>query len=159
MKSRTLTILLFVLINIMLVGATIGWLNQPAPLAFNCQGQLNFKESRNNNPFNFDGQIVMHFNPDGKGYFTMTGNLKANADTHSVSRQENFSWRNLHDSLYEIHIQSIERFSHDRVPDKLFEAYTAGILMGQKRLLSIQRTPEHATIIGNFYSPLLLCAD
>ena len=159
MKSRTLLIIAFIFVNITLIAATIWWLNKPEPLAFNCQGQLNFKESRDNNPFNFDGQIVMHFNPDGSGYFIMTGSLMANGKTHTVSRQENFSWRNLHDSLYEIHFQNIERFSHDRVPDKIFEAYTAGILLGQKRLLSIQRTPEHATIIGNFYSPLLLCAN
>lgn len=159
MKPRTRLITLILLINLALISATVWWLNRPAPLAFNCQGQLNFKERRNNNPFNFDGQIVMHFNPDGSGYFNMTGDISAKGVTHSVSRQENFDWRHLHDSLYEIHIRSIERFSHDHVPEALFETYTAGILLGQKRLLSIQRTQEYATIIGNFYSPLLLCAN
>ena len=67
MKSRTLLIIAFIFVNITLIAATIWWLNKPEPLAFNCQGQLNFKESRDNNPFNFDGQIVMHFNPDGSG--------------------------------------------------------------------------------------------
>ncbi|MEO3992238.1 hypothetical protein [Pseudocitrobacter cyperus] len=159
MKSRTLMIIFFVIVNTALIAATIWWLNKPEPLAFHCQGQLNFNESRDNNPFDFDGAVVMHFNPDGSGYFTMNGKLTEGQMVHPVSRQENFNWRNLHDSLYEISIKSVERFSHDRVPDKLFEAYTAGILLGQKRLLSIQRTPEHAIIIGNFYSPLLLCAS
>lgn len=75
-----------------------------------------------------------------------------------VSRQETFNWRHMHDTLFEIAIINVERFSHDEIPDGVFEKYVAGLAPGQKRLLTIERTPEEAMVIGNFYSPLLICS-
>ncbi|MFY0815437.1 hypothetical protein ACFT28_24295 [Escherichia coli] len=44
------------------------------------------------------------------------------------------------------------------VPAGVFEKYALGITPGQKRLLSIRKTPDNAMIISNFYSPILVCA-
>lgn len=159
MTSRNRLIVLIILINVVLISATVWWMLRPVPLSVNCQGQLAFNERRNNSPFDYDGQVLMRFSPDGTGYFNMVGNLSTENATYQVSRQENFKWRHLHDSLYEIHVQSVQRFSHDHTPEDVFATYTAGIMPGQKRMLDIKRTQDNAIVVGNFYSPLLLCAN
>ncbi len=37
--------------------------------------------------------------------------------------------------------------------------YVAGLTLGNKRLLTIERTPEDALVISNFYSPVLICSE
>jgi hypothetical protein len=45
------------------------------------------------------------------------------------------------------------------MPPGVFEKYVAGLTLGNKRLLTIERTPEDALVISNFYSPVLICSE
>ena len=85
--------------------------------------------------------------------------MENNRKDWEVSGQETFNGRHMHDTLCESGIIKVERFSHDELPDGVFEKYVAGLTPGQKRLLTLERTPEEAMVIGNFYSPLLICSE
>ena len=100
----------------------------------------------------------MHFAPDGTGYFNMNGEVVNDGQHSKVSRQESFEWNYVHETFYQLRITQVEKFGHDNVPAGVFEKYALGITPGQKRLLSIRKTPDNAMIISNFYSPILVCA-
>lgn len=150
---------LVIAFNLLLIIMAVAWYRHTPPLPVICEGNLTFTQQRDDNNFTFDGEILMRFHPDGTGYFTLNGNVQNIRQGCEVSRQETFNWRHMHDTLFEIAIIKVERFSHDELPDGVFEKYVAGLTPGQKRLLTIERTPEEAMVIGNFYSPLLICSE
>ncbi|WP_042292296.1 hypothetical protein [Citrobacter sedlakii] len=134
------------------------WIKHSEQLAMTCQGGLVFKDRRADNPFTFEGVVVIHFTPDGTGYFSLNGDIMNKQNHWTVSRQQNFSWKHIHDAFYQLQINQVERFGHDDVPAGVFEKYALGTTQNQKRLLNIQRTPDEAVVISNYYSPLLVCA-
>ena len=150
---------LVIAFNLLLIIMAVAWYRHTPPLPVVCEGNLTFTQQRDGNTFTFDGEIMMRFHPDGTGYFTLNGNVQHIRQGWEVSRLETFNWRHMHDTLFEIAIINVERFSHDEIPDGVFEKYVAGLAPGQKRLLTIERTPEEAMVIGNFYSPLLICSE
>ena len=101
----------------------------------------------------------MRFHPDKTGYITLNGSVVSAPRSWEVSRQEMFKWRHVEGELYEIVIQKVERFSHDVMPPGVFEKYVSGLTLGNKRLLTIERTPHDALVISNFYSPVLICSE
>lgn len=145
-------------LNLLIVLSDWLWIRHSERLSLTCQGSLTFKESRENNPFTFEGMVVMRFTPDGTGYLNLNGNIMT-ADRHwPVSRQQNFSWLHVHDTLWQLHIWQVDKYGHDDVPEGVLEKYALGITKDQKRLVNIQRTPDDAIVISNDYSPLLVCA-
>jgi len=150
---------LIVAFNLMLIVLAVLWYRYTPPLSVTCEGNLNFADRREANSFNFEGEIVMRFHPDGSGDFTLNGSVLNARQSWDVSRQETFRWRHVNDTLYEITIIRIERFSHDALPKGVFEKYVAGLTLGKKRLLTLERTPEEALAIGNSFSPLLICSE
>lgn len=145
--------------NLVLMVLAVAWYYRTPPLSANCEGNLTFTDQREGNNFNFEGEVVMRFHPDGTGYFTLNGDIQHSRQDWEVSRQQTFTWRHMQDTLYEITIVKVERFSHDALPNGVIEQYAAGLTLGQKRLLTIERTPEDAMVISNFYSPLLICSE
>jgi len=145
--------------NLIVIILAVLWYRYTPPLSVTCEGNLDFADRREENNFSFEGEIVMRFHPDGSGYFTLNGNVFQALQDWNVSRQETFSWRHMHDTLYELTIVKVERFGHDELPKGVFEKYVAGLTLGQKRLLTIERTPQEAMVISNFYSPLLVCSE
>ncbi len=151
-------IILTAIINLAIVLATV-WLHYNTNhLNIACQGNLTMEDSRNNNPFTLDALVEMHFMSDGSGAFNLTGDASVKGNHFTVSRQESFTWRHVRDALYEITITDVQRYGHDTVPEGVFERFVSGIGMSQKRMLQLTRTPDDALVIGNFYSPLLVCA-
>lgn len=146
-------------LNLLFILLALAAYRHAAALSLTCQGNLTFSEQRDAHNFSFEGAITMRFHPDGRGYFTLNGDVQSAGHSWLVSRQETFRWRKMHDALYEVAILTVERFGHDRLPDEVFEKYVAGLAAGQKRLLTLEHTPEDALAIGNAWSPLLLCAE
>ena len=146
-------------LNLLLLGAVLAWYFHTPPLSVACDGNLTFSDRRDNHDFTFDGEIIMRFHPDKTGYITVNGSVVNAPRSWEVSRQEMFKWRHVEGELYEIAIQKVERFSHDAMPPGVFEKYVAGLTLGNKRLLTIERTPEDALVISNFYSPVLICSE
>ncbi|WP_336219567.1 hypothetical protein [Citrobacter amalonaticus] len=144
--------------NLLIIVGTWLWMKHSERLALTCQGSLTFKDRRVNNPFTFEGMVVMHFTPDGSGYLNLNGDIEGTKNHWTVSRQQNFTWQHVHDAFYQLHIREVEKYGHDNVPEGVFEKYTQGITTDQKRLVNIQRTPDNAVVISNDYSPLLVCA-
>lgn len=150
-------IILTAIINLAILVATV-WLHyNKNHLNIACQGNLTMEDSRNNNPFTLDALVEMHFMPDGNGAFNLIGDASVKGKHFTVSRQESFTWHHVRDSLYEITITHVQRFGHDTVPEGVFERFISGIGVSQKRMLQLNRTPDDALVIGNFYSPLLIC--
>lgn len=145
--------------NVIAIVLAVLWYRYTPPLSVICEGNLTFTDRRDDNNFSFEGEVMLRFHPDGTGYFTLNGNVLHAGQEWDVSRQEGFTWRHMHDTLYEITVIRVERFSHDMLPKGIFEKYVAGLTLGQKRLLTLERTPEEALAIGNFYSPLLICSE
>ncbi|WP_368544999.1 hypothetical protein [Enterobacter soli] len=150
---------LIIAFNLILAAAALLWYSYTPPLSLVCQGNLSFANQRGASAFHFEGGVTMRFHPDGSGYFTLNGDVSRDAQQWQVSRQETFRWKHMHDSLYEITIEKIDRYAHDEVPAGVLEEYVTGITLGKTRLLTLERTPEDAVVIGNFYAPLLFCAD
>lgn len=150
---------LILVLNLLLLGAALAWYVYTPPLSVACDGNLTFSDRRDNHEFTFDGEIIMRFHPDKTGYITLNGNVENAPNSWEVSRQEMFKWRHVEEALYEIIIQKVERFSHDAMPPGVFEKYVAGLTLGKKRLLTIERTPHKALVISNFYSPVLVCSE
>ncbi|MGM8569702.1 hypothetical protein ACS6Q6_13210 [Enterobacter hormaechei subsp. hormaechei] len=150
---------LILVLNLLLLGAALAWYVYTPPLSVACDGNLTFSDRRDNHEFTFDGEIIMRFHPDKTGYITLNGNVENAPDSWEVSRQEMFKWRHVEGALYEIIIQKVERFSHDAMPPGVFEKYVAGLTLGKKRLLTIERRPHKALVISNFYSPVLVCSE
>ena len=144
-------------LNALLILGTLLWIHQSTRLSMTCQGSLTYKDSRLDNHFTFEGMVVMHFTPNGTGYFNINGDVMNNGQNMKVSRQESFNWQYVHESFYQLYITQVEKFGHDNVPPGVFEQYALGITAGQKRLLSVRTTPDNAVVISNFYSPILLC--
>ena len=140
---------LILILNLLLLGAALAWYFHTPPLS----------DRRDSHDFTFDGEIIMRFHPDKTGYITLNGSVVNAPRSWEVSRQEMFKWRHVEGELYEIAIQKVERFSHDAMPPGVFEKYVAGLTLGNKRLLTIERTPEDALVISNFYSPVLICSE
>ncbi|MFU0921655.1 hypothetical protein [Kluyvera sichuanensis] len=155
-KHKRLIVVL--LVNLLIILGTSLWIRNTTRLSMTCQGSLTYKDSQQDNRFSFEGMVVMHFAPDGTGYFNMNGEVLNDGQHTKVSRQESFDWHYVHGTFYELHIKQVEKFGHDNVPAGVFEKYALGITPGQKRLLSIRKTPDNAMIISNFYSPILVCA-
>ena len=145
--------------NGVLIVLALFWYFRTPPLSLSCQGNLTFTDQRTAPTFNVEGGIFLRFHDDGTGYLTLNGDVTRKQQRWQVSRQEMFSWQHMHDSLYEITILKIERFGHDQLPDGIFEKYIEGLTLGQKRLVTVERTPDEATVISNAFSPLLVCAD
>lgn len=152
-------IALTVAFNLILAAAALFWYFHTPPLSLVCQGNLDFSDRRAASLFNFEGSVTLRFHPDGSGYITLNGDVSKDAHRWQVSRQETFRWQHMQDSLYEITIRKIERYAHDELPDGVLEKYVAGLTLGNKRLLTLERTPEEAVVVSNFYSPLLICTD
>lgn len=153
-KKRLFCVLAF---NLMIILATSLWIRHSNRLSLTCQGNLNYKDSRENNHFTFEGMVMMHFASDGTGYFNMNGEAITDGQDWKVSRQESFRWQYVHETFYQINITQVEKFGHDNVPAGVFEKYVKGTSAGQKRLLSIRKMPDQAVTISNFYSPILVC--
>ena len=150
---------LTLILNLLLLGTVLAWYFHTPPLSVACDGNLTFSDRRDNHDFTFDGEIIMRFHPDKTGYITVNGSVVNAPRSWEVSRQEMFTWRHVEGSLYEIFIQSVARFSHDTLPPGVFEKYVAGLTPWNKRLLKIERTPEDALVISNFYAPVLICSE
>lgn len=150
---------LTLILNLLLLGTVLAWYFHTPPLSVACDGNLTFSDRRDSHDFTFDGEIIMRFHPDKTGYITVNGSVVNAPRSWEVSRQEMFKWRHVEGELYEIAIQKVERFSHDAMPPGVFEKYVAGLTLGNKRLLTIERTPEDALVISNFYSPVLICSE
>jgi len=150
---------LIIALNLFLIVLAFLWYRHTPPLSEICQGNLTFTDQRDDNIFSFEGEITLRFHPDGSGYFTLNGDVLNDEREWQVSRQETFGWQQKDNSLYEISIVKVERFGHDQLPDGVFEKYLTGVTLGQKRLLTIERTPQEAMVISNFYSPLLVCSE
>lgn len=148
----------FILLNLLIILVASLWVGSTTRLSMTCQGSLTYKDSHQDNHFSFEGMVVMHFAPDGTGYINMNGEVFNDGQHAKVSRQESFDWHYVHETFYELHIKQLEKLGHDNVPAGVFEKYALGITPGQKRLLSIRKTPDSAMIISNFYSPILVCA-
>lgn len=153
-KKRLLCV---IALNALLILGTLLWIDQSTRLSMTCQGSLTYKDSNQDNHFTFEGMVVMHFTPDGTGYFDVNGDVVTNGQNWKVSRQESFDWQHVHEMFYQLHIKQVEKFGHDNVPAGIFEQYALGITSGQKRLLNIRKTPDDAIVISNFYSPILVC--
>ncbi|MEX3021407.1 FidL-like protein [Kluyvera sp. STS39-E] len=156
MKQKK-TLLAVIALNLLLILGTVLWFRHSTQLSLTCQGSLTYKESLQDNHFTFEGMVVMHFTPDGTGYFNMNGEVVNGGQHWEVSRQESFHWKYVHETFYEMSITQVEKFGHDNVPAEVFDKYVKGVSSGQKRLLNIRRLPDRAVIIGNFYSPILVC--
>ena len=150
---------LILVLNLLLLGSALAWYFYTPPLSVACDGNLTFSDKRDSHAFTFDGEVIMRFQPDKTGYITLNGNVENAPQSWEVSRQEMFKWRQVEGELYEIVIQKVERFSHDAMPPGVFEKYVAGLTLGKKRLLTIERTPQSALVISNFYSPVLVCSE
>lgn len=150
---------LIIAFNMILAVVALLWYRHTSPFSLVCQGNLTFSDQRVTSPFRFEGGVTLRFHTNGTGYFTLNGDVINDQHQWQVSRQETFSWQRMQNSVYEITIQKIEKFGHDELPVGIFEKYIAGLTLGKKRLITLERTPEDAVVLSNFYSPLLICAD
>ena len=157
MKQKKVWLILA--LNLLLIGVTLAWYVYTPPLSGTCAGNLTFSARHDDHDFSFEGEVTLRFQPDNTGYLTLNGDVVNEPHHWVVSRQEMFTWRHVEGSLYEIFIQSVARFSHDTLPPGVFEKYVAGLTPGNKRLLKIERTPEDALVISNFYAPVLICSE
>ena len=151
-------LLLIVIINLVILLTTVWLYRQQTRLNIDCQGNLTMENKRGNSTSTLDSLVSIHFTPDGRGDFNLTGNVVTPQGNFSVSRQEGFKWRRIRDTMYEIEIVEVMRYGLDNVPPGIFERYLLGIGLNQKRLVKIKYTPDNGIVIGNLYSPLFICS-
>lgn len=157
--TRKKMVIIVAIFNLLLLAATFFWRAYTPPLEGACEGTLTFNDTRGGEHYRYEGTVAMHFTPNGTGWFILSGEVARGDNVWPVSRQESFGWRNLHDSVYELAINKVEKLGHDRVPAGIFESFAAGLTAGNKRLINIEQMPDRALVIGNVHSPLLVCAE
>lgn len=156
-------VLLFVGLNILLLGATLySKLDRPRqPLNFLCESTLvlNRSDEVGNKVFNFSGTVVVRFKPDNTGYIWLLGDANDNKNKTTVAREVEFTYHSKDDrGIYAVKTTAHNVTPHDDTPNALIESNITGPL-GNAGSYIVRQANANSYSIGSIYSPIIMCVD
>lgn len=125
-------------------------------LDVNCQSRFSLITE---NDYVGSGVLNFIFDRNGTGTFSMTSTFSNNLgnDKIRISREVSFDYVLENNSFITLSAIKIYKRPTDNTPDDFFNKYIFDLSTG-KRKVSVQNV-NNALILGNAYSPVLMCVD
>lgn len=117
-----------------------------------CSGQLNSIFGDDQTIPKFSG--IYTFILDGsRGYISVNGLFKDEVNTYAVQRLSEVRVSHIEEDFYEIREISSQSLTGDNIPEPMYVRYIHNPIS----VVRVDKTLNNSFLIGNLYSPILIC--
>lgn len=122
-----------------------------------CYANFTYTGSKNDNAFNFHGNVFLELSNNKTGQFNLSGDVSYSGENYTLSRHVKFNYINIKNDAYRVHILSNEPMAHDNVPEEIAPLATKILLLSGEHSMYIHKYDNNLITIGNALSPLMNC--